>query len=380
MFAAPIYAADWTVVAEDKAADEERQSFIYSNFAPIRSELLRNSIRGLMDFGWQPFEVVKTVKDDLVLIQTIKPLLQDLTVILVNDKGQPVGLRNSPIGLSIGADIGPVEIFFGEALLISHDTEGTQWYGEPLMRRVERAYDSWNDSDDAARRYDKKMAGSHWVVYYPVGSSMYNDVETDNFTVAQGILATLESSGRIAVPVQVSQQIGELNSYDPSKNGWRVELIDGSSAQGSFVERLRYLDTLKARGLGLTERSVFEGQFGTKAEAEAHADFTIDNIERFHDNILSAINDQAVNALLELNWGPEARGSVRLKKASLSDSKRAFLRELYLKHFEDRDNGGAAIEEDKIDWDALREEFGIPIRSTKVESAPVTQEEPKDAQ
>lgn len=359
MFSAPILSAEWSVSADHPKFDDAIE-MIKESTLPFRDKFLEDAIRGLFDFGWQPFEVVKEQHDDGTFYVTkYKGLLQDLSTIIVDYHGRLVGVRNMSSYSFVNQ--WPVYLFRGDCLVLYRQAEGTNWYGEPLMRRVERPYDSWMECDDGARRFDNKVAGAHWVVYYPVGTTLYKGTQVDNAVIAQDILAALSASGKIAVPQIVSRAIDDLSrGLDPSTLGWRIELISANTQQSQFIDRAKYLDSLKSRGIGIPERATLEGQFGTKAEAEAHADFAIDNIEMFHRNILALLNQQTVNNLLELNKGPAYRDKVKVQASPLSDSKRAMIKNLYMQHF--GSEGGSAEESDTLDWSAIRDQLDLPIR------------------
>lgn len=363
MFAAPILASEWSVDCDDREKYGDAIERIKESTLPHREKFLEDAIRGLMDFGWQPFEIVKEQHSDgTFYIEQFKALLQDLTQIVVDYNGALVGLRNEASYSYVNAN--PIFLYRGECVVLYREVEGTNWYGEAVMRRAERPYDSWQESDDAARRFDAKMAGAHWVVYYPIGTSMYNGVETDNYLIAKDILAALSSSGKVAVPSTVLKTIDDmtLGSGAANASAWRIELLSASVVQASFVDRGRYLDSLKSRAIGIPERASLEGQFGTKAEAEAHADFAIDNVERFHRIIVNLLNQQAVNVMLELNHGPNYKNKVRVKPAPLSDAKRAFLKQLYMAHI--GTESGQAEETELVDYDTIRDELDIPIRKS----------------
>ena len=362
MFAAPILSSEWSVSCDDEEKYGDAVDRIKESTLPFREKLLEDAIRGLMDFGWQPFEIVKEQHSDgTFYIEKYKALLQDLTSIVVDWNGDLVGLRNMATYSYV--NVNPVFLYRGECLVMYRDVEGTNWYGEAVMRRAERPYDSWLESDDAARRFDNKMAGAHWVVYYPIGTSLYKGQEdVDNFIIANDILAALSSSGKVAVPSTILRTIDDLSTgVSPNTSAWRIELLSASVVQASFVDRGRYLDSLKSRAVGIPERASLEGQFGTKAEAEAHADFAIDNVERFHRVIVHLLNQQAVNVLLELNHGPSYKNKVYIKPAPLSDAKRAFLKQLYMAHI--GTESGQAEETDLVDYSAIRDQLDIPIKS-----------------
>lgn len=362
VYMAPMLSAEWTVVCDDPAFDEA-VDFIHDNTIPYRVKFLRDTLRGLLDFGWQGFEVVKAQSDEgEFVVEKYKPLLQDLTTILVDYHGRLIGLQNIASYSQLNPN--PVHLFRGDCLTISRDVEGTNWYSEPLMRRCERPFDTWNECDDGARRFDVKVAGAHWVVYYPVGRTRYNQgvTKVDNAIIAQDILAALSASGKVAIPQAVLKQVDELNTLDQSKMGWRIELISAQTQQAQFIDRLKYIDSLKCRAFGIPERAILEGQFGTKAEAEAHADFAVDNIEMTHKEIIAQFNEQNVNPLLEFNFGPAFVGKIRVQPASLNDDKRALLKQLYTS-FIATDDGRAEVL-DRIDWKGIEEELGVPVRQS----------------
>lgn len=378
ILSAPILASPWTVVTDDpkyKSAEED----ILQNFEPKRFDFMQNAIRGLLDFGWQGYETVWAYNEQtgLVELAKLKPLLQDITDILVNEYGELRGLRNRPVYLNalvpfLAARSGPwVDLNRDESFVAYRDAEGTNWYGEPMMRRAEIPYDSWLECEKAAKRFDTKIAGAHWVVYYPIGHSAYKGSEqVNNYLIAVDILNSLESSGKIAVPQKILQNIEELNDgIGADKQAWKIELITVSStSEGSFVGRQKYLDSLKSRSLGIPERAALEGQFGTKAEAEAHADFAIDNIEMFQVNIINQLNQWPVNFLLEVNHGREFMGHVKLQAAPLSDTKRAQLRAFYMAYLNTQQ--GSTEEAVAVDIPAIRDELGIPSRNENAHPTP----------
>ncbi len=360
LYMAPLLASDWTVVADDPRY-ESAVPIIYDSLMPQRLNIMENGIRGLLDFGWQAFEQIFSYsRDGWIKLRKMKPLLQDISYILVTDRGDFNGIRNLSTYLSGYNNAGPwVDLNNDEALLVCRDVEGTNWYGEPLMRRAVDAYNSWNECEASAKRYDTKIAGAQWIVHYPPGKTPYLGALTDNFVIATKILESLKSSGMIAIPRKIMDQITDLSTAGDDVMAWKIELVTAQgSSESAFVGRQKYLDALKSRAIGIPERAVFEGQFGTKAEAEAHADFAIDNIEMAHVRLIEQINNQTVNLLLRINKGEHFEGHVKLEAMPLSDWKRAQLRQLYLSYFATEQ--GQAAEMENVDWDAIREMLQVP--------------------
>jgi hypothetical protein len=133
-------------------------------------------------------------------------------------------------------------------------------------------------------------------------------------------------------------------------------LSDQTNQQSNFIDRLKYYDNLKVRALGFPERSVVEGKFGTKAEAEVHSDLAVVIADYRHAKITEQISYQVVNDLLHYNYGREAVGTVFLKAAPIADDLRIFLRQVFLTLMQ-HDPETALY---KINADEVKERLGLP--------------------
>lgn len=366
---APILSAGWDYVENGDAPDGAKE-FIEKEIEPYRLHLIQTGLLNCIDFGWQSYEKVFEYlkKDGKIHVKKLKPLLPDLTHIRVNQNtGEFVGLqqfqnfasveRNSIINLDLEA-----------SLLYFIDYEGTNWYGNSVMRIAEQPHRDWNIANNASRQYDRKIAGAHWVVSYPIGTSLYGPIgqqqEIDNLEIAQNIIRTLEASGAVAIPTMLASYIDDLNSvggqFASEKRDWRVEIMsDGSSAGGYLIEKLKYKDTLKLRAFGLPERSAIEGQFGTKAEAGEHIDFALTHIVYRGDWFCIQTNKGIVNQLLKLNYGNDAEGTVHVKQKPLTDEAKAFFRQLYIKLLDLPSTEPQEVA--SIDFKTLKEKLEIPL-------------------
>lgn len=349
---APVLASEWSLESRHNEPLMAKD-FINDVIMPLRINLLRSAFFGCIDFGWAPYEIVYEYSDGMTKVDKVKPLLQDFTDILVEiDTGAYAGLRQNIHGSEVTLDV-------PESLLLNIDVEGTYWYGSSLMEIAEGPYDKWNNVEAGADRYDQKLAGSHWVIHYPLGMSRVNGTDVDNFTVAKELLGTLEASGGIAVPRTVEETVDSLNKDAP--DAWKIEILsDNSNARASFTDRQRYIDALKARAFGLPERSIQEGNYGTKAEAEAHADLALVNMELRHKIIVQQINKHLINRLLEQNWGRKAKNSVFIQPAPLTDVTLTYMRDIYKLLL---GNPQTFFQEHgSIDLEALRDKLDIPTK------------------
>lgn len=361
---APVLGGKWSVESE-KSAPVEAQAVLEEEMARVRFELLRTAMLGRIDYGWQPYEkAFKCRQDSYVGIDFLKPLLQRITTILVEERtGRYWGLRQDvPVGLNSTTVGSEVYLTGVESFVVSQDVEGTNWYGEPTLKAVEGPYDEALQITKTAKKYDRKIAGSHFIVYYPLGTSKFKGTELDNGAIAQKLVESIEAVGGMAVPRSVVQAIDSMNIKAGNNEAlqWKVELLtDAGAGQTPFIDRLKYIDVLKVRAFGLPERAVIEGQFGTKAEAEAHADLAIVNMETKHQDVTAQIQLGLVDQILLMNWGPSAVGTVRLVASPLADRALTFVRELYKLMLGNPQ--GFMQEAAAMDLGQLRERLGLPV-------------------
>lgn len=348
---APVVAADWSIESDDDV-DGSITSFIQDQFHPIREGFVQAAMNGGIDFGWQPWE--KVFETDIVdgrqrlVIRKFKPLIQDNTDILTDEQGRFLGFRQGDLTLDVA-----------NCLLIPFRVEGTQWDGYPLLENARETWNQWRDANDGAARYDRKIAGSHFIVYYPDGKSEdASGAVRANHEIAQSIIHALESSGSVAIPTIMTDYVDNLNQQ-VSGLAWKIEILeDRGGRQPTFIERLNYLDKLLVRALLLPERAAMEGEHGTKAEAGEHIDLAMTVAELTHRHITRHVNWYAVDQLLALNWGDEMRGKVRLVASPIVDTKMAFLREVYQAVLQSP--SGFVAEFGTMDTDSIKDLLGVP--------------------
>jgi len=357
-----IQAGSWNVEADGDVSDDKRE-FI-EHILPLRDSFLYNCIAlGRVDFGWVGFEKLFTTDGNRVRLDGLKPLLHDITTILVTGSGGFNGFRQNPMTGTL------VDVPLEKSFHIAFDVEAGNLYGYPLLENVRAIMDMWHEGNDGARRYDKKLAGTHWVVKYPPGTGTVDGVTKDNGEIAALLLAALESSGSVAIPTTTATVLQEMINAEVSDlYAWHVDLLeDTGQKQSSFIDRLKYLDTLKVRGLLLPERAILEGQFGTKAEAGEHGDMMVTNMEQIDRLIVEAVNNQIIDQLVELNFGPAMVGKIQLVALPLINEQVSFLRELYKK-----------INDPDLDLETLKNKLDLPIKEPepKLDREPRPVEEP----
>jgi hypothetical protein len=337
--------ASWSTES-DNIVDDSIATYINTEAQRLKNDYLEDCTRGVIDFGWQGFEKINAIDDGLYKIRSLKPLLQDITSIIVDESGNFEGFLQ-PDGVIV-TDF--------DTVLVNVDAECGYHYGQSYLGNVENAYDKSVRISNVADTYDKKIAGAHWIIYFPDGKSMLNGVETANDIIAKTLIAKLENSGSMAIPYKTTEILDDLSSQ--SKSQWIIDLKEASGSGANFDSRLMRCDKEKVRGFGLPERSVLEGQFGTKAEATAHGDFAITGIELLHQRFITAFNSQVVNQLLAMNYGEDFKNKVYIRPQPLSDGSLIFLRGVYSAVLNNTD--GFMQEMTTIDLDALKDKLNIP--------------------
>jgi hypothetical protein len=346
----------WSYKSNEQAP-EDATDFIKDCMEDKRDWFIQNIVYGALDYGWAPFEVIYRPRDGRIVPYAFKQLLQDFTYILVYlDTGSFAGLTNEPIQIGgVGKNVF-IEIPYAANFNLA--VEGTDWYGLSVSEVLDDIVDAWDDVQKAANRYDKKVAGATWVVYYPVGTTPYNGTDTANDVIAKGILQTLEASGAVAIPDEIQEWLDD--SVDRELKGkWRVELISATAtSQSAFIDRLKYLDTLKIRAFGIPERSILEGVHGTKAEAETHSDLYLSTVDTKHRLICDQINEQIIVPLMRFNYGKKVERTVWIEPAPLVDAQFQTVKEIYRLLVQSPQIITKEIE--NLDVPALRDQLGIP--------------------
>lgn len=328
--------------------------FVEENLLPLRDFFLAQAVAGSLDFGWQPFELIYKTDGNRIYLEQMKALLQEYTTILIYlNTGNFAGFTNRAASY-----FDEIEIEEKYSCNIAFDVEGTDWYGRSIYTALRPICKNWKDVNDAANRYDRKIAGATWVIYYPVGSTTFNGVSTANDEIARSLLSQLEASGTVAIPDEIQDWVDDSIDHE-AKGKWRIELISAQSATAqNFIDRQKYLDALKMRAFGLPERAILEGSHGTKAESIVHGDVALSIVDTRHRLICFWLNNYVVPWLMYFNYGEQYRWSVRVKPAPLVDTQFATVKQIYERIL----SSPEVLREEvrSLDMKSIRDELGIP--------------------
>lgn len=347
---APIKASAWTFESKDGVPDD-RVKFIQEQFGRLRSDILRDVLR-CVEYGWQPFERVYAVKDGRIVPVRFKSLLPDITTPIVDkDTNRLLGVENCGTKLSLR-----------DAAIFAYDTEGDDPYGRSIYENVRaEAWWPWKDASQKLAQYATKGAGVIPIIRYPLGKS--NDssgVEVDNSQNAASVLRTLGIGNGVAMPNQIDgafEDILRAGANVQDLMAWQISFLETrSGVGGELIETLRHYEKLMVRGMLQPERSLIEGQFGTKADAGAHTDTGLLIASELLQWVIAEINRLFVDPLLSANFGPDSRGSVYIVPSPIVDEDRAFMKALVDKVF----TANPDLLMGLADFDAMLDSVGLP--------------------
>ena len=348
----PIRSMSWTVQADDDVPDDVVE-FITTELQKHWFQFIKDILLA-WDYGYQPFEKVwKADRNGHWTYRKLKALAPGKTEIIVEKStGEFLGFRQ-----------GKVTIPLEKCFLYTYDGEHGNLYGRS---RNENVRATWHRHEELLKRVDSyvtKVAGVIPLVEYPMGKGRdASGSEVDNYDLAVRLLGQLGQGNGVAMPNTLSKFAEELvrNGAQPDQvRAWHIEFLEPRSAHGSeFVELLRHFETLMIRGWLVPERTISEGQYGTKAEAETHmlAMKEMSALE-LHD-ILTNINQQIVDPLLYYNFGEDYEGRVYVIAEQADPALAEFFRELVLKIYGEPMN--LDIAKAVLDFDSILDLANIP--------------------
>lgn len=366
-FVAYTLASTWGV----EGNDPDQKLYLEEHILPLRQQFMRTAMFGLSDFGWKAYELVYgkielTFPDDstrtLQGIEELKPLKND------NARVRYKKEDGSFQGFSYTDNFSGQKILIDaeHSLFVNFDDEGLGDYGIGNMASARQPFLEWDDANDAASRYDKKMAGSLLVIRYPIGKTKFKGVETDNAEIAATFVAAIKSSGTITIPIDIEANLSELQKLNEA---WKIEYVEHAAQQANFVDRMKYLDALKCRAYTIPERAVLEGEFGTKAEAGVHASAALLNMQLMSEMITELLNSGGtnkqqglVNRLLSVNFGGEKNGAW-LTAPPLTDARVALFGEIFKALMADPGVGPELL--DKLDLEQFVDVLDLPVRKNE---------------
>lgn len=341
----------------------ERAAFVQNVMDPLRPAFLAEAMRAL-EFGWRPFEKIWDVSGGRFVLRRLKPLLPDFTWINIDPHGGFAGLTQMDVQL------GPEKSF-----IYTHDGEAGNLYGRSRHENAREVWSKWGSTDDRAAQLATKAAAIIPMVHYPLGQSRDASGQVrDNGELADVILNGLGSGKGVKLPnLFASTDDPRLSADLAGQSAWIISFLESANAAsnlGGLTDRQRYYDALMFRAWLRPERTGLESIHGSRADATTHTDTSLTDSELIHSEVCAQLTRCVIDELLELNFGPAARGSVYLTPAPLQGAKRDLLAQLFAAVWKDP----AALRQfiEQTDMDAVFDLMEVPKANEQVMFGGVT--------
>jgi hypothetical protein len=327
-----------------------------------------------IDFGFACSEKIFKIENGKVIIDKLKKMIPELSWITIFGRtGAKTGVRQMWVYLPLDK----VAIISGTITQI----EGTQWYGRSLLKNAYRPWVEWNEAAEGLSKYNRRIAGAQYIVKYPIGQiPLPNGEILDASKIAEDLLHSLKSGEHVAVPSVVAYYFDKMNGNIPAGIAEYLDfqiniLEDKTPRQPSFTEGLEYFDTLKVRALLTPERSLIsagKGHGSSKADSQTHADQAVGVADIVSKSTCDQLNEQVINQMLELNYGPSAINTVRINPLPMEPDKKALLADVYMQLLQ-------KPQDIDVDMGALEDALEIPhnpdvISIEKPETPEITKE------
>lgn len=341
--------SEWEAKPFDDAVPKEWVDWVKDTLVPKRRDVMKDQYRGV-DMGFAPAEKVWEIENGQYVFQYSKPLLVDWTRIVADGHGRFAGLNQGQLGSlpTIGTDL----VVSGKAVagldtykswIYTYDQEAGNLYGRSRLENIRRScWGQWLDVAQQLLRLGYKVSGVQAIFKVPGGTFKDKDGKDVSYredVVKHAIPALVNGQGICLtnLSLQRNSQSGNSNkSPDPEMLALlaktslvEVDVIDFGNqtpAITGLLARLEHLEDGMVEGYLHSPREVDEAKQGGRADAEEHGDSGTLDPQMIVDDIDESFNKSVVDDALELRFGPEARGKVRVETPPLRDAKKAAAR------------------------------------------------------
>jgi hypothetical protein len=355
MVTAPIVANTWDWVARP-GTPPAWVEFVRGMLEPLRTGVLTDGLAALA-FGFAPFEKVWATDGGRIVLSQMKPLSPDYTTVLVDAGGTVRGLRNQVPGQP------PRDLLGSKAFLFTYDGPFGNPYGRSRHENVRVVWGQAMQTAERLAQYQKKVAGVIAQLHYPEGTSRDGSgVERSNDVVAQQILEAVSMGRSVRFPNLFASIDDPAVAADlAGKSQWVLSQFElgGTDYSAGLLNSLAYYDKLLFRGWLRPERTGLEATHGSsRADAQQHSDNGVLDSELVDASFAAAFNAGVVDDVLAANFGPAARGAVRVDPSPIADGKQQAAQAVLQALLANGATAGAVAQ--RIDVDAVLQDLDLP--------------------
>jgi hypothetical protein len=352
---------------------DERVNFIRDCLDPLRTEIVRQCLFGT-EYGWGPGELIYARKRGDLVLDRFKPLMVDITEQLIDDHGNRIGLRNkSPEGE-------PVDITGPQAFCFIYDPQPGMPYGRSRHENLRR--NPWPQIQDTALRvgqYMKRLATPVPQLHYPEGTSAdATGAPRPNQWLAEQILTRVMEGRGVAFPNKYASFADLSQGLEfAGKSEWVLSYNNPAPTDHlpGIGGMCKYYDDLICRGWYVPERAALQATTaGSRADSKTHTDSASITAEMLDRAIADCVNQQIVNVLLVLNYGPDAKDSVYVDCPPIEDNAVQIFGQLLQAELANPQIGPWLAEQ--IDNLQLLDYLGVPISENADGNQPIILNDP----
>jgi hypothetical protein len=388
-----IIASQWGYAKSDDGVPDSLVDMVRRNMDPLRHPFVTSCMGPGRDLGWQPFELVYKVKNGEYGYQKIKPLLQDISVVLRDDNGNVTGVDQYAYTTS-GVQWMPTNRMTNKAIATPfkafvYSYQGTSDgcynpYGRSWIENLrEYAFKQWVRCVARLADLDGRLSGVQLVITGPSGT--FSDANGNQVTYSKAALDAIGKLQRGSPGVflpnlfvnQLQDKFKNLLNKDTAVaiatlvqssmvNFKQLDFGDRSPAVQGMLAELAHWEGMMFQGGLRPARVGLEGPSGARAETEIKTDSAV-TIAEVDDDDLAQQAQQLVDNLLELNAGEDAKGKVRIEPAPLVDLKTATLRALIQAVTHNPDVAMILSRKIGQKWEDIFESLDIPFSPQDVE-------------
>lgn len=291
-----------------------------------------------LDYGNAKFEKVWEYKEGRWWLR-LKPLAVDRNEILADPNGNFVGFEMDRAGYVIGAD-GVARYRSNKFLdkrksfLVTYEGEAGDLHGSSRMENL-RPY-CWRDWLDTAQQLQwitQKIAGKLCIITTPSGSYTTGQIGADNKPIRKSYKEAAQAAGRAITDPRSNGVVWFPTAALPDNiRKENVDLIKAPMVQIQVVDfgshapaitgclaRLQWNEGLMSEGYLRSARTNSESKNGSRADSEQHTENDIVDMELIDQALTMSHNEDVVDDVLEVNYGPKARGTIRATAARMQD-------------------------------------------------------------
>jgi len=358
MVTAPVVANTWGW-SKKPDAPQAWLDFVRNMLEPLRAKALTDGLRAL-SMGFAAFEKVWVLVEGRMVLDKLKPLLPEITQILVDRRGNFRGFRNqSPNG-------DPHDVLGNKAFLYTYDGECGNYYGRSRHENVRVAWSHAMQTAERMAQYQKKIAGVIAQLHYPEGTSRdAAGAERSNDWIAQQILEAVSMGRSVRFPNLFASIEDPATAADlAGKSQWVLSQFDlgGTDYSPGLLNSLAYYDKLLFRGWLRPERVGLDTQHGSRADAQQHSESSIVDSELLDQDFAAAFNAGVIDDVLTLNFGPIAKGAVWVEPAPISDTHLNTVQAVLAAMLHNAQTAPGVA--GQIDVPAVLDDLNVPVRAT----------------